>query len=1099
MQPIHDILHTLAGRWFKRQAGLYAAILEATLLLWLLVVIVLDNILMLPAVALLAAWAVLVTALSLCLAALLQRTVLDKPSPRRLALLYENAVPGHRNRLINAVEMLDSPRLPHDPMVAAVVLENASRLDATAPDRAINFTLVRKVLAVAIAIALALVLYAAVRPAWAFNALARLLHPLSPPAHLQDLSPTAKPGNVLLVAGDPLDIDGQLRADLSPGHAPESITLEYQSGDGQWMSQPLTRNNANPRAATVRERTITAETAAPRYRHRFEAVWNAMNYRLRAGRGVSPVYHVTVRARPALAGIAVTTTAPEYAGAEVTTLKADVGDIRALAGSKVEVGIVATAPLSSAALRFSDGTTTALHIDRAEPTHARGQFTLTRDGSYTVELTDDSPERLASLNTARYALVAVPDEAPQPLVVKPGRDMVLPIDTVLPLTIAAGDDIGLASLAIELRKGGGPWMVVETWPVKERGVRTRTLETTLDLPALNRKRDLQLKPGDTLLYRAVATDYRLPDANTGIGHTWSLVLATPAGDASLLRQQTAELLEALKEILALQKEARLALDMDQLQLGPQATLPQGADRALLPAQQHIRQLTVTLADRQRKVLRPPVKTITELTALADGPMLKLVQRLADFRGDYQQRLARKAPLLALEDDIIRRLEALIGLAQRSLSVADAAAQAISQLPPEQREQALANIRDMLTRLRDFTADQDKVIADTEELARKADNFTDAELQKIEALKGTEDQWAKVFAAGVEDIKKLTEQGFADRSIANDYKEMVEQIEAAAMKLDQKLVTMAVPRELSGRELATSLAEDMEMWLPPGADNVKWVMEEPADFPEIPMPELPDQLSDLIGDLMEQEEALMEEADDVTSSWADSMSAAGWGVSDGPISNFSAKGKTGNQMPNNNEVSGRSGDGRSGRSQGQMVEDTAKGLKGRDTPTRLTNDAYEQGVVKELQQMATGGATGGGKARGQGQDGLQGGNAPPNYKDMMLMRDWQQKIRNQTEQVAGQLKSVRIAVPELDAAAGTMKEAESAAEDGRYQDMLKKQKMVLGQLEMARDVVSHDVTMRVDRAYAAPPGARANVLDAADEPVPAEYRDAVRRYFEQLSE
>ena len=31
---------------------------------------------------------------------------------------------------------------------------------------------------------------------------------------------------------------------------------------------------------------------------------------------------------------------------------------------------------------------------------------------------------------------------------------------------------------------------------------------------------------------------------------------------------------------------------------------------------------------------------------------------------------------------------------------------------------------------------------------------------------------------------------------------------------------------------------------------------------------------------------------------------------------------------------------------------AKGLPGRKTPTRITNDSYEQGVVKELQQMAT---------------------------------------------------------------------------------------------------------------------------------------------------
>ena len=61
--------------------------------------------------------------------------------------------------------------------------------------------------------------------------------------------------------------------------------------------------------------------------------------------------------------------------------------------------------------------------------------------------------------------------------------------------------------------------------------------------------------------------------------------------------------------------------------------------------------------------------------------------------------------------------------------------------------------------------------------------------------------------------------------------------------------------------------------------------------------------------------------------------AGWGAADGPISNMSARGVTGNTLPNNMEISGRSGEGRSGRSSGQMVEATAEGKGGRKTPSR----------------------------------------------------------------------------------------------------------------------------------------------------------------------
>ena len=53
-------------------------------------------------------------------------------------------------------------------------------------------------------------------------------------------------------------------------------------------------------------------------------------------------------------------------------------------------------------------------------------------------------------------------------------------------------------------------------------------------------------------------------------------------------------------------------------------------------------------------------------------------------------------------------------------------------------------------------------------------------------------------------------------------------------------------------------------------------------------------------------------EDVTSGLGDSMDkGVGWDAMDGPISDFSAKGVTGNQLPNSNEMGGRSGEGRSG--------------------------------------------------------------------------------------------------------------------------------------------------------------------------------------------
>ena len=166
---------------------------------------------------------------------------------------------------------------------------------------------------------------------------------------------------------------------------------------------------------------------------------------------------------------------------------------------------------------------------------------------------------------------------------------------------------------------------------------------------------------------------------------------------------------------------------------------------------------------------------------------------------------------------------------------------------------------------------------------------------------------------------------------------------------------------------------------------------------------------------------------------------------------------------------------------------------------MIHHGYEPGVVKELQHMATGGSTGGGKARGAGQEGLQGETPPPLYKDLKYMQDWQQRIRQQAERVAGQLQVVRVELPSFEQSIALMRHAEKAATAGRYADMFRTQQMVLQHLRAAGDLAAREVALRLDRAEALPPDQRRQMLDALDEPVPEEYQAAVRRYFEQLSE
>ena len=54
-------------------------------------------------------------------------------------------------------------------------------------------------------------------------------------------------------------------------------------------------------------------------------------------------------------------------------------------------------------------------------------------------------------------------------------------------------------------------------------------------------------------------------------------------------------------------------------------------------------------------------------------------------------------------------------------------------------------------------------------------------------------------------------------------------------------------------------------------------------------------------------------------------------------------------------------------------------------------------------------------------------------------------------------------------------------------------------QLCGELAMREMALSIDRAYRLPAEQRRSVLDAMDEPVPQEYQDAVRRYFQQLSE
>jgi len=270
-------------------------------------------------------------------------------------------------------------------------------------------------------------------------------------------------------------------------------------------------------------------------------------------------------------------------------------------------------------------------------------------------------------------------------------------------------------------------------------------------------------------------------------------------------------------------------------------------------------------------------------------------------------------------------------------------------------------------------------------------------------------------------------------------------------------------------------------------------------PDVPMAELPKELEDIVGDLIDKEKDMTEDVQDVSSSWMDSADkGAGWGAGDGPISNMSAKGITGNSLPNSNEVGGRSGEGRNGRSSGQMVEDTAKGKGGQETPTRLSPSPFEQGSVKDEDKKGNGGATGGGKNAGFASEGLRGPTPPPQLQQAMArLAGKQAQLRQQAGDLALKLRSQHLPSGDLENAVQAMQAVEEAAKNWKGGQIKARYSQALDALGEAKDAVGGESRLQRERSKL-PERIRQQAMAGGGDAVPPGYEDMVGRYFQALA-
>ena len=1031
-------------------------------------------------------WALLalaVMAAAAGLGLLVARPMVERISLERIARLAETRRPDLGNLLIAGLQ-LRSAVTPAPALAAAALAQAAECSVALDPSVTVDRRRLLRLGQVAGGSLLALAVCFAVAPGRMTSALKRLAMPGTFVPQVGSVRILAvSPEDQTVLAGSDVTVTVTVAA-TGGARAPDG-RIFYRESRGPEFERRLEYGGpaASKGAGPAGEDPQQAQ--AESYVYVLRNVERDVRYRAEVGDSQTRLYRLTVVERPEVREVDLACRYPDYTGrAREETRNVKNREIRVPAGTAVSIAVRTNRPVAHARLDFSEGPPLGL-VESAGS--LVGSFTVEKSGAYAIFLEDAGGHR--NLNPPSYPIVAVPDAPPAVRVLAPGRDLELPAGATLAVAIHATDDYGMKSVALRYRRNrGGELQKLAEWkdfpdPRSAQLVHRWTLSTK------------DFDPGDVIFYHAEAADR----IQTGQSPTFQVKLVDPKKAAAERLKDLAEFVARLKKVL--EKQVATRAEATELFRKPPADDRKllGGAAALAASQQAVRRDTIAAAEVAPLDDSTARKVRSAVLLLAAGPELEAEKAAAALAASAQaaREPAGQNKLTGQQDAVIKTLRELLAIVEKLEAQASKEDLKNGSDLPDDAKKVLENLAE---KLKNFIDEQKKVIEATQDLAKTpVEDLTEEQKKKQQALAATEDKWEKFLKDAASDLSKLQKQDFTDPQLLKELVETYSEVEMAKDALTKKTAEIAVPIEQSGLELAEALTTHIEKWLPDTPDREQWKMEEPLGENQTPMAELPHELEDLVGDLMEEQEDIFEEMEDATSAWADSLDkGAGWDALDGPISNMSAQGVTGNRLPNSSEINGRSGEGRTGKAAGEFVEDSATGKGGRNTPTRLTPDAFLKGDIKDTSKDPAGGSTGGGKVGGGGGEGLEGPPPPEVQKDVGRLAGKQAQILSRAERLALELKVRNQPTADIDRVINLMRAASADLKDGRYENLARKRNVMLQGLKTTRDFAAAESRVQQDNSSALPKRLRDELFDAMEGGVPAGYEELVKRYYESIS-
>ncbi len=402
---------------------------------------------------------------------------------------------------------------------------------------------------------------------------------------------------------------------------------------------------------------------------RRERVTRSFSFRVEGGDDRSmPWQAVEVVDPPAVASLEATLTPPAYTGWPAMTAE---GNIRALAGTRVEIAATATKPLASALLQLDGETSWPARLESSGlrlvvPGDPKASWVLERSGSYGFRLLDR--EGITNVEDARWEIRVVADAPPHVVWEEPdaASDPLVTPAAEVPIAVTVSDDLAIHRVDLCFTRSDRPndpptRTALYVGPPSPHGfdpnkvldhatADRRSLRTVWKLDAL------KATPGAQMDCWIEAADYK---PQTAKSETRRLFLATPEELVQRLVSREAEILAELSRTLAMQRRGREQVGQLEQRAAKHARLEQQDIDRLRGIELDQRQIQRSLADRAEGVPARILRVLAE-TSRNKLSLPEMKQRLEKILSTLEHLAASELP------GVGRELTAAIKAAQAQL-------------------------------------------------------------------------------------------------------------------------------------------------------------------------------------------------------------------------------------------------------------------------------------------------------------------------------------------------------------------------------------------------------------------------------------------------